>query len=78
LSGPPIELFGIDPSEIPDANSRHQIARNARALNRRSALCGAGCQILDLPAACNALAGYDGSGKLDAKGGWLSVLERPR
>jgi len=31
-------------------------------------------QTVDLSAACNALAGYDGTGKLDAKGGWLFVV----
>jgi acyl-homoserine-lactone acylase len=31
-------------------------------------------QIVDLTAACNALAGYDGTGTLDAKGGWLFTV----
>ena len=31
-------------------------------------------QMVDLTAACNALAGYDGAGTLDAKGGWLFVV----
>jgi len=31
-------------------------------------------QMIDLTAACNALAGYDGTGRLDATGGWLFVV----
>jgi acyl-homoserine-lactone acylase len=31
-------------------------------------------QIVDLTAACNALAGYDGTGTLNANGGWLFVV----